>query len=188
MILSLDCSTTHIGWACFEGDDLLHYGRLEPTKPNLDWKQRVENLALQVDELIDKYQPTKIYQEQVPMGGQGGNMVLSQLFYLQGALFVIEYMINKIPVEYITVGCWRRDIGIGDGDKGRDSKKIRSIQKANELFGLDLPLVFTRNGNYNASKSNDDTADAVLIYASTRDKYKYKKPTVKFGRSRKVVG
>lgn len=184
MILSLDCSTTCIGWALFNEDDLLKYGRLEPTKGNLDWKERVENLALQLDELIGKYDITKIYQEQVPMGGSGGATILSKLFYLQGYLNAIETM-SKIPVEYITVGLWRKSIGIGTGDKHRDAKKIASIEKANELFKLGFEVEYTKSGNYKET-GLDDITDAILIYASTRDKYKYKKPTVKMGRERRV--
>lgn len=187
MIMSLDCSTTCIGWAIFDEDDLITYGRLEPTKGSLDWKGRVDNLIYQLDELIDKYKPTQIYQEQVPMGGSGGATILSKLFYLQGALYVIETLMNKIPVTYITVGQWRHDIGIGTGDKNRDSKKIKSIEKANELFDVKLEICYTKNGTFKESGS-DDISDAILIYASTRDKYKYKKPTVKIGRGRKVVG
>ena len=84
-----------------------------------------------------------------------------------------------IEIEYINVGTWRKNIGIGDGDKQRDSKKVRSIQKANELFGLKLPCLFTKGGNYKPCGS-DDISDSILIYASTRDKYKVQEK--KFGR------
>ena len=58
-------------------------------------------------------------------------------------------------------------------------------QKANELFGsygVDLPLVFTPSGNYSEALSNDDTADALNLYASTREKYR--KPLA-FGKRRR---
>ena len=47
-----------------------------------------------------------------------------------------------------------------------------------KLFGLNLACVFTKSGNYNGIKSDDDISDAILVYASTRDKYKIKR----FGR------
>ena len=53
--------------------------------------------------------------------------------------------------------------------------KVKSIQKVNELFNINLSLVFTKNGNYNPNKSDDDISDSILIYCSTRDKYKVKK-------------
>lgn len=51
MILSLDCSTTHIGWAVFEEDDLIDYGRLSPSKKDLDWKERVKDFLPQVKKI-----------------------------------------------------------------------------------------------------------------------------------------
>ena len=38
MILSLDASTTAIGWAVFEKEDLIEYGRLTPNDKSADWR------------------------------------------------------------------------------------------------------------------------------------------------------
>ena len=172
MILSLDASTTCIGWAVFEEDNLIKYGRIEPTVKGLDWRDRVHNLLPQLEELILKYNPTDISQEDVPMGGVGGAMIIAQLNYLQGVLSVIERLYSNI--QYINVGTWRKNIGINNGkDQRRNAKKIKSIEKANELFNLDLPLEFTSTGNYKENGS-DDIADSILLYCSTRDKYKVK--------------
>ena len=83
-------------------------------------------------------------------------------------------------MEFIPVSTWRKNIGILVGKKDRDTKKIMSINKANELFGINLNCVMTKGGNYNLDKSDDDISDSILLYASTRDKYK-NKPTT-FGR------
>ena len=171
--ISLDCSTTCIGWAVFEDDDLIEKGRLEPTIKGLEWQDRVHNLLPQVENLLIGYKPIKIYQEDVPMGGSGGALILSQLNYLKGALSVIERQYCD-DIEYIGVGTWRKNIGINDGkDQRRDAKKIKSIEKANELFNINLPLEFTSGGNYKPCGS-DDISDAILLFASTRDKYKVK--------------
>ena len=172
MILSLDASTTCIGWAVFEEDNLIEYGRIEPTEKGLDWRDRVHNLLPQLEQLILKYNPTMIYQEDVPMGGAGGAMIIAQLNYLQGVLSVVEKIYSNI--QYINVGTWRKNIGINSGqDQRRNAKKIKSVEKANELFNLDLPLEFTSSGNYKENGS-DDIADSILLYCSTRDKYKVK--------------
>ena len=76
MILSLDCSTTCIGWSVFEKDNLIKYGRIIPTEKGLEWRDRVYNLLSQLESLILEYNPTQIYQEDVPMGGSGGNLTL----------------------------------------------------------------------------------------------------------------
>ena len=66
MVLSLDCSTTAIGWSIFEDDKLIKYGRLTPSEKGLEWRDRVHNLLPQLEQLIKKYKPTKIYQEDIP--------------------------------------------------------------------------------------------------------------------------
>lgn len=178
MILSLDASTTAIGWAVFEKEDLIEYGRLTPNDKSADWRDRVHNLLPQLEELILKYKPAKIYQEDVPMGGTGGALILSQLAYLQGALSVMES--KYCDIEYIAVGTWRKNIGINSGkDQRRNAKKIKSIEKANELFGLDLPIEYTSGGNFKENGS-DDISDSILLYSSVCDKYKIK--TKSFGK------
>lgn len=172
MILSLDASTTAIGWAVFDNDKLIECGRLTPTEKDLEWRDRVHNLLPQLEQLIIKYKPIKIYQEDVPMGGAGGALVLIELAYVQGLLSSVET--KYCDIEYIAVGTWRKNIGINSGqDQRRNAKKIKSIEKANELFNLDLPLEFTSTGNYKENGS-DDIADSILLYCSTRDKYKVK--------------
>ena len=47
------------------------------------------------------------------------------------------------------------------------------IKKANELFGLELPIEYTSGGNYKETGS-DDISDAILLGASKLDKYKNK--------------
>lgn len=172
MIISLDCSTTAIGWAVFDNDNLIKYGRLTPSVSGLDWRDRVHNLLPQLEELLKKYKPTKIYQEDIPMGGAGGALVLVELAYVQGLLSFIEK--KYCDIEYIAVGTWRKNIGINEGkDQRRNAKKIKSIEKANELFNINLPLEFTSGGNYKPCGS-DDISDSILLFASTRDKYKVK--------------
>ena len=178
MVISLDCSTTAIGWAVFDNDNLIEYGRLTPSVSGLGWRDRVHNLIPQLEELLEKYKPTKIYQEDVPMGGAGGALVLIELAYVQGLLSSIEK--KYCDIEYIAVGTWRKNIGINSGkDQRRNAKKIKSIEKANELFGLNLSIEYTSNGNYKEN-GMDDISDSILLYSSVCDKYKIK--TKSFGK------
>lgn len=175
MILSLDCSTTHIGWAIFKEDDLIDYGRIVPNE-KLEWRDRIQESTPMLVEIINKYEPTKIYIEDVPLINKQMK-TLVQLGAVQGLVLSLSSAF-EIPIEFISVATWRKNIGLFDGtEKGkeRDEMKIKSIRKANELFGINLPLEFTKSGNFNSKKSNDDTADAILLYCSTRDKYNVKK-------------
>lgn len=184
MILSLDASTTCIGWAVFDEEKLIKYGRLEPTEKGLDYIDRVYNLLPQLEQLILKYKPTNIYQEDVPnivkkgnsihyIGNSGSVTALITLAYAQGVYSTIErkYCNN---IEYIEVADWRKAVGINSGkDQRRDAKKIKSIEKANELFNLNLPIDYTKGGNYKPC-GIDDISDAILIGCSQIDKYKVK--------------
>ena len=99
MVLSLDCSTTAIGWAVFNDKDvLIEYGRIEPTDKSLDWIERVHNLFPQLEDLILKYKPNKIYQEDVPMGGSGGALILSQLSYLKAFFLLLKENIVMLNI------------------------------------------------------------------------------------------
>ena len=51
--------------------------------------------------------------------------------------------------------------------------KIKRNEKTNKLFNLDLPIVYTKGGNFKETGS-DDMSDSILLYASTREKYRKK--------------
>lgn len=168
--MGIDASTSCIGWSIFINDELVKYGKITAPKDCDGWRERVQQLIPSLQAIIDKYHPSKMIVEDVPLINKQ-MITLVQLGAVQGMLLSIcEH--NDIEVEFINVNTWRKNIGISDGDKNRDNKKIRSIEKANELFGLELPCVFTKFGNYNSIKSADDEADAILVYASTLEKYK----------------
>lgn len=175
--MGIDASTTCIGWCIFNDDELLDYGKLKPTVEGLEWRDRVYNFIPQLQQIIDKYKPQIVYVEDVPLMSKRGNKTLVQLGATQGSIIGLCGA-NNIKVEFISVSTWRMVVGLFDGtEKGkeRDEMKVKSIQKVNELFNINLSLVFTKNGNYNPNKSDDDISDSILIYCSTRDKYKVKK-------------
>ena len=180
--ISLDASTTCIGWSIWEEDKLIDYGKLKPTQDKLEWRERIQNFIPQLNEIILKYDIKEAKVEAVPLMDKKGKMTLVQLGCTQGSLIGLFGAYN-IKSEFINVGTWRRDIGLYDGTqegKNRELLKPHSIELANKLFNLDLKCIYTKGGNYNESKSDDDVSDSILLYASTRDKYKVKKKT--FGR------
>lgn len=176
-VLSLDASTTCIGWSIWEDDDLLKYGKQKSDK-KLDWNTRVQDFAPFLYNLGKKASIEKIYIEDVPLyekgrngGSAKGKETLVKLGAVRGMVLTIGKLL-KVDVKPITVSKWRKDIGINIGDKHRDVKKVKSIKLANEMFNLHLALEFTKSGRYSEEKSDDDIADSILLYASTRDKYK----------------
>ena len=177
--ISLDASTTHIGWSVWDDDELVDYGLLTPTVKNLEYRERVENFFPQIIALIKQFRPNKAIQEEVPKvvhkgrgNGTGAILTAIRLGVVQGMSLTL-FTAFHIPIEFKEVGTWRHDIGIADGNKDRDDKKIRSIELANKLFDLDLPIVYTKGGNFKETGS-DDMSDSILLYASTREKYRKK--------------
>ena len=55
MVLSLDCSTTCVGFAIFDEDNLIEYGKLVPTIESLEWRDRIRDFIPQLNSLINKY-------------------------------------------------------------------------------------------------------------------------------------
>ena len=171
--IGLDASTSCIGWSVFNNDKLVNHGMIKTESSMDSWRDRIQFFIPKLQELINKYHPSIFVVEDVPLINKQ-MITLVQLGAVQGMLLSICAQ-NNIEIKFVHVNTWRKDIGISDGDKNRDNKKIRSIEKANEIFNLELPCVFTKFGNYNALKSADDEADAILVYASTLDKYRVKR-------------
>lgn len=179
-VLSLDASTTCIGWSIWEDDDLLKYGKQKADK-KLDWDIRIRKFAPFLYNLGKQAKIDKIYIEDVPLyekgkngkngGSAKGKSTLVKLGAIRGMVLTVGELL-KVEVEPIKVFEWRKSMGINTGDKHRDVKKVKSIRLANELFNLHLNLVFTKSGRYSEDKSDDDISDSILLYASTRDKYR----------------
>lgn len=185
-IIGIDASTTCIGWCIFEGEELIDCGKIKPNDKGLEWRDRIQDLMPQLSNIMEKYNPSEAYIEDVPLMTSKGKLTLVQLGAVQGAILGV-CSAHKVDVHFLKVSEWRGNIGLYDGTaqgKERDKLKQHSIEKANKLFGLDLKLEFTKGGNYSGEKSDDDIADAILIAASTMDKYKIEQKT--FGRKSKI--
>jgi Holliday junction resolvasome RuvABC endonuclease subunit len=172
--LSLDASSTAIGWSVFDEDNLLKYGKVVPTITSKIYYERIINMIPQLHKIMKEYKPQKCYIENVPLMDSRANSTLVTLGCVQGALCGICASHN-VEIEFINVGTWRHNIGLFDGSKeskNRDHLKVKSIEFANKRFNLDLPCVFTKKGNYDAKKSADDIADSINLFCSTRNKYK----------------
>lgn len=174
-IISIDASTTCCGWSIFDGDNLVAYGKVKPPEKTSDWRERLRGIIPQLNDIVLKYKPVHAYCEDVPLFDKKGKKTLVELGGTQGMILSL-FATHKIDIDFIQVSTWRSNIGLYDGTnngKKRDLMKIKSIRKANELFNLDLACVFTKGGNYDSKKSDDDISDSILVYCSTRDKYRY---------------
>ena len=171
--MGIDASTSCIGYSVFDNDNLIDYSKIKMTDD--DWRSRLRNAMPMLSDILLKYQPQKIVAEDVPL--KDGKITLVKLGATQGVIMTLAEL-YKAELILKPVADWRKDIGLFDGTRDgthRDAMKIKSILKANELFNIQLKCEYTKGGNYSQEKSDDDIADAILIYSSELDKYKITK-------------
>ena len=171
----IDASTTAVGWSIFNGTDLIDYGCFRPNGD--DWRDRTQQIAPFIKQLLEKYHVNKVILEDVPLMDKRGKKTLVILGAVQGMLLGVTSSMN-IPTEFILPSSWRSPIGLFDGTKAgthRDEMKRKSIEKANERFGLKLNWVSPCS-----KKNDDDIADAILVAYSQISKVHFaKNPKVK---------
>lgn len=157
IILSLDASSTSTGWAIFNNNELLSYGVIQPDGE--DWRDRLLHQASKLDEVIENFHPNKIIMEDVPLKSNNSK-VLVILGAVQGFILGIASSYG-IPIKFVLPSEWRSPLnlydGTRDGTKRKELKK-KSIEKANEIFGLSLVWV-----SPSSKKNMDDISDAILL-------------------------
>ena len=147
-ILALDQSSRVSGWAVFDGDTLIEYGKFDVSSI-YELGERLHQIRLKVKNLIDKYEVDKVILEDIYMDGQRVNNVqtfkaLAEVF---GVLYELCIDINK-PVDAVLAGTWKSGLGV----KG----KTRTEQKRSAQAWA--------QSHYNV-KATQDESDAVCIGA-----------------------
>ena len=147
-ILALDQSSRVSGWAVFDEDQLIGYGKINLSKET-EIGERLHILRNSVRDMIKELKIDKVILEDIYMDGQRVNnvqtfKVLAEVF---GVLF--ELCVDlEIPVEAVLAGTWKSTLNI----KG----KTRPEQKQAAQAWV--------QENYNI-KTSQDTVDAICIGA-----------------------
>ena len=146
-VLSLDLSTKSSGWAIYQDSKLIDSGYITATSTNV--YNRIQKITSELELIVKKYNPTKVYSEQPEPASVGNNMdVYRKLTFMHGDVCI---MLNhyQLRMELCTSSHWRSLVGIktGRGIK-RDSLKPKDIAKVKQIFN---------------KTCNDDQADAILI-------------------------
>lgn len=157
IILSLDASTTSTGWAIFDKRGLSGYGVIKPEGD--DWRDRLLHQGNELKEVIEKFHPNKIMMEDVPLKSNNAK-ILVILGAVQGYILGIASSYG-IPIKFVFPSEWRSPLNLYDGTRDgtkRKELKRKSIEKANEIFGLNLVWV-----SPSSKKNMDDISDAILL-------------------------
>lgn len=194
-ILGLDMSTQKSGYAVFEVSDkrkeLIDWGCFEMlSSVEKDWRVRIKYMANQLGELMEQYEFSKVYIEDVPPIINNSQTVKT-LGALQGIVLGVTG-VYVTQLEFIPVETWKTQLNINlshskeynkvkkdlkgnkkdlESLKGKVKayEKKMSIDLANRYFGLGL-----RWKSFGSKQNDDDIADAINIVASRLfEDYKY---------------
>lgn len=148
-ILAFDQASRTSGYAVFDDDKLVDYGKF--TFEDVDFGMRLLRIRERVDKLIEKYQPNKVYFEDIQL--QDNVETFKKLAEVFG---VIDELLTEkdISHEAILSVTWKSALNI----KG----KLRADQKRNAQEWV--------INTYNI-KPTQDECDAICIgkYASMQD-------------------
>lgn len=155
-IIALDASTSCTGYAVFEDDQLVAYGKIKPNGD--DWRDRIMDETLELAALIRECHPRVIIAEDVPK--KPGANTLQKLGAVHGMILSLCAGFRIKPMFVLPTN-WRHELGMFDGTRAgmkRDVMKEKAVHMANEQFGLNLQWI-----SPTSSKNDDDVAEAVLI-------------------------
>ena len=165
--IGLDLSTKSTGYSIFDNKVLLKYGVIKASES--DWRERLYHQAMELGDILDKYKPECVYIEDVPPNLKGGAKIVLMLGAMQGIVYGLGAS-KDIPMKFIQPSVWRSPLGLYDGTKqgkNRNALKKKSVEKANELFGLNL-VYKSPSSKFNC----DDISDAILLcYSQIKDRY-----------------
>ena len=147
-ILALDQSSRITGWALFDENELIEYGKFDLSKEP-DIGERLHQARYIVQDIINKLNVDKVILEDIYMDGQRVNNV--QTFKVLAEVFGVLYELCveiDIPVEAVLAGTWKSTLGI----KGRTRPEQKRAAQAwvSENYGI---------------KATQDEVDAICIGA-----------------------
>ena len=155
-ILALDDSTTITGWAIFDDDQLIRYGKIQMTQSNP--LERIAATKQWMLSMIAKWKPNRVAIEDIQQ--QDNPQVFKVLAQLQGVLENALFE-NKYEFDVIHVASWRSFCEV----KGRSRSDLKKNAQAKVKLWYDKTVT-------------QDEADAICLgkfavnqYAKNNDFY-----------------
>ena len=109
VIISLDASTSCTGYAVFDGDNLVTYGKIKPHGD--DWRDRIMDETMGLAALMREYHPQVIIAEDVPL--KDGKNTIVKLGAVHGMILSLCAGF-KIKPLFLFPGNGRHDLGLFD--------------------------------------------------------------------------
>lgn len=135
-VISFDQSTRVSGWSLFEDGEYVCSGVIDMNKSKLETDKRSFEMAKNIWEIIDQYNPQKVVIENVQQQSSPSTVIV--LARLAG--MIIGYAeAHNIDVHILLPSQWRKALGYSQGAKvKRQELKQQSIDYVKNNFCLDL--------------------------------------------------
>jgi len=140
-ILALDDSTTITGWAVFDNQELVGYGKIEMTQKTPT--ERIAAMKQWMLSLVAKWKPDMVAIEDIQQ--QENIQIFKVLAHLQGVLINALYE-NKYEFDIIHVATWRSHCEV----KGKTRSELKKSAQAKIKTWYDVSVT-------------QDEADAICI-------------------------
>jgi len=156
--IGLDLATIKTGCSVKENKDLVYYSDIYiASKNEPDFRKRIKYIGNEIESVIKKYSPDKIFIEDAPIIK---NSSASMLLIMQGYILSIIDR-HDVPFEFFQPSQWRKALGIV-GNKGKEALKKEVVKQmtvdyVNKRFSLNL--IYKKDSN----KSDDNIADSIGI-------------------------
>lgn len=153
ILLSLDASMSNTGYAIFEKDKLIHYGKISTKKSDFNTEdERINYICDRIRTLIVEYEIDNVSCED-----QFTSINAKTILTLRKLIGAIVRTSNEfdIQIKYMLPASWRKELGINKG-KSKD-KKLAAYNYLIEHKVVDFE--FRTSGK----NKTDDICDAICI-------------------------
>lgn len=161
----IDASSSCTGITIFKDTELIFYNKIKPQKDE-GFRNNVCQIVEKIIEILKEYKVEQVYMEDIPQfvkQGSRGKAITKTLCVLgcvQGIFYDKICYENEIPIQYIGVDEWRKELGFLLGkERKREQMKQKAIDYINKEFGLNLSF----KQNSKTMNNDDDIAESACI-------------------------
>ena len=172
-ICGLDLSTTSSGVSIIKDGELIYNSIILQDKKN-DIYERMNNMQIEIAKILRDYNVSYVAIEDVALNYSTRNLdTAKKLLILVGGIITI---CNKYNIAWYLFlpSSWRHSVGVYKEKKTREEmrreyQKMKSVELANNYFGLDLEWTTLRDDDKN---HYSDLAESALIALALQNELK----------------
>lgn len=173
VICGLDLSTTSSGISIIKDGKLIYNNNILQNK-TIDIYDRIYNMQIEISKILKKYNVDCVAIEDVALNASTRNLdTAKKLLLLVGGIIAICNA-YKIAWYLFMPTSWRHSVGIYKEKRTREEmkreyQKMKSLEVANEYFGLNLEWTSLKDDDKN---HYSDLAESALIALALQNELK----------------